>query len=321
MLNIIENGWGLDLIVWFQSWRTSLISLLFAPFNYLAREEVLLVLLPLVYWTVNKSFGRRLVFVTLLSTWTNLWLKNLWMRPRPFMVANSPVTPVFEYHSYGLPSGHTMLAATTAGYCAFEIRKRWFTTVSILFAFLMGLSRLVHGVHYLQDVVTGILLSFIIVIIFSRFERLTADWLKRQPIFLQLFLALFSGALFFIIYRFSPADQEEIQNCLSLAALGSGALAGSILEMKYTPFRTDGRFRQKLARIGVGFLGLAFLYIGLRFPAYALIAKFPDSSFLEGVLRVIRYLLLGFWVAWGAPLVFIKIGLASECDGDDPGAV
>ena len=41
----IEQGIGLDIILWFQSWRTDFISALFKPFDLMGTETFFLLLL------------------------------------------------------------------------------------------------------------------------------------------------------------------------------------------------------------------------------------------------------------------------------------
>ena len=310
----IENGWGLDAVLWFQSWRTPFISALFAPFNFLGTELGILLVLPLVYWCVNKSFGRRLVAVILLSSWVNLWFKNLWARPRPFMIEGGGVVPAFDYHdSYGLPSGHTMLASTALGYTALRWGKIRGYLVSLAVIFLMAVSRLVHGVHYPQDVISGFMLSVIILAVFSLIEKNAGSFFMKLPVSLQILTGLGAGLVMIIVFRLSPADQSGIADCSALGALAAGAALGIAFESRFVRFSSGGSFLKKTLRFLTGIAGLMVLYAGLRFPAYALLDYFKESTILEIVLKFIRYSALGLWVSWGAPLIFKKTGI----DGSD----
>jgi hypothetical protein len=53
----------------------------------------------------------------------------------------------------------------------------------------------------------------------------------------------------------------------------------------------------------VGAVGLVILWLGLR------MVLPRDATVLSQVLRYLRYAVTGFWVAYGAPWVFIKLGL------------
>lgn len=86
LLMDIENGIGLDVILWFQSWRTDLISALFKPFDLMGTETFYLLLLTLVYWVIHKHAGQRLVIFFLFSAWLNAFVKEIFKRPRPYQV-------------------------------------------------------------------------------------------------------------------------------------------------------------------------------------------------------------------------------------------
>lgn len=75
MFHSLETGIGYDVVLWFQNWRTDLISSLFMPFNYLINEMTFLLVLPLVYWCFHKNAGKRLMQTVLFSFLVNVWFK------------------------------------------------------------------------------------------------------------------------------------------------------------------------------------------------------------------------------------------------------
>jgi undecaprenyl-diphosphatase len=84
-------------------------------------------------------------------------LKDWFQRTRP-----APVGALIPAQVFSFPSGHAMVAAAFylfVGYLAWRLlRGRWrivCVTGLVLIAFLIGLSRLYLGVHYLTDVVAG----------------------------------------------------------------------------------------------------------------------------------------------------------------------
>lgn len=84
-------------------------------------------------------------------------LKDWFQRTRP-----APVGALISAQAFSFPSGHAMVAAAFylfVGYLAWRLlRGRWRIVCAaglVLIAFLIGLSRLYLGVHYLTDVVAG----------------------------------------------------------------------------------------------------------------------------------------------------------------------
>ena len=96
---------------------------------------------------------------------TNLILKNVIARPRPFFDQNSIY---YDYwvqagslskKGYSFPSGHaTSLAAFAMGlFLAFN--KKWSWSF-LLIPFLMGYTRIYFFAHYASDIVGGLLMGF-----------------------------------------------------------------------------------------------------------------------------------------------------------------
>lgn len=89
---------------------------------------------------------------------TNVTLKNLIARIRPYEVVEGLSILVSKPHDYSFPSGHTCasFAAATVYYKMFS--KKWGIPALILAA-LIAFSRLYVGVHYPTDVLAGLLIG------------------------------------------------------------------------------------------------------------------------------------------------------------------
>lgn len=86
---------------------------------------------------------------------TNVVLKHLVSRPRPWLDVAGLVPLVSEPDPNSFPSGHTCAAFAAALAWWRALPKRWMKAVGILMAVCMGLSRLYVGVHYPSDVLAG----------------------------------------------------------------------------------------------------------------------------------------------------------------------
>ncbi len=89
---------------------------------------------------------------------TNVILKPLVCRTRPWLVVEGLVALVAERDPHSFPSGHTCAAFAAA--CAWRpyLSKRWANT-ALVCAALMGFSRLYVGVHFPTDVLAGVLVG------------------------------------------------------------------------------------------------------------------------------------------------------------------
>ncbi|MDO4438268.1 MAG: phosphatase PAP2 family protein [Eubacteriales bacterium] len=89
---------------------------------------------------------------------TNLFLKNIVRRTRPYD-AYSFIVPLIEHPSdFSFPSGHTCasFAAAFVLYRAFPKKYSW---LFLLLAVLIAFSRLYLGVHYPSDVLAGFVIG------------------------------------------------------------------------------------------------------------------------------------------------------------------
>jgi hypothetical protein len=103
-------------------------------------------------------------------------------------------------------------------------------------------------------------------------------------------------------------DQAAIRLRATAGAVGVagtffGLVAGAILIFQRGGFDARGAWPKRALRFVVGMVGVMILWLGLTM-------AFPrDASFVSQILRYLRCALTGFWVAYLAPSLFIRLGL------------
>ncbi len=90
---------------------------------------------------------------------TNLTIKPLMGRLRPWVVMDGFVNLVAEHDPNSFPSGHSCSAFAFAAALCFTLPKRWMKVTALAMAVVMALSRLYVGVHFPSDVIAGSLIG------------------------------------------------------------------------------------------------------------------------------------------------------------------
>lgn len=321
MLEAAENGWGLALILWFQSWRTGPIEAAALVFHVIGSEATVVALLPFIYWCVDTRLGKRLAVFLLISGWINTTAKSALRRPRPYNVSPA-VDPVIRETTYGIPSGHAQNATVIGGLFANELHRRWIVGLAVAYAVFTDFSRMILGVHYPHDVLAGVAMGLAMLGLYAGLEPRIGGWVKDRGLWTQIGLVAAVTAALLLIHpltipvtspRWLP-ESIPIVELLSSPARAAGAFLGAgigmALESRYLHYDWKGAWKQRWVRLLVGFLGGVALYVGPRMLLINL-----EPALLTGL---VRFALLGFWLAYGAPWLFIKTGLAGQAVRRDP---
>lgn len=115
---------------------------------------------------------RRVGFAALLSLAgsfliTNLLLKNILARPRPFQEFESVALLIAEPVDYSFPSGHTS-ASFAAALVYYKMLPKPYGLLAVILAAMIAFSRLYLGAHYPTDVFGGFLAAAMISAIVCR---------------------------------------------------------------------------------------------------------------------------------------------------------
>lgn len=285
--------WGIKVVLWLQRFSPEL-DVPFKALTFTGNEGFFLLLLPLIYWSLDRRTGARLTILFLFSAYVNAVAKVLAGQPRPFEY-DPGVRQLVEAGGGGFPIGHTQGAVVVCGYLASQFRKPWLWVIAGLLMIFIPLSRVYLGVHFPTDLLGGYLLGTVLLLFYLSLEPIAEAWLIKKGILWQLGVAVILPAL--LILLFPGGEKFGITAAETLMGMG----VGFVLERRWIGFETDGIWWKIVLRFLLGGAVLFALWLGL-WAAFSCLEPEP-------LFRFIRYGLVGLWGGLGAPWAFERLRL------------
>ncbi|TFG25852.1 MAG: phosphatase PAP2 family protein [Promethearchaeota archaeon] len=289
-----------------------LVRTVFEIITNLGSDIAFIVIIAILYIIYDKRFAKNLGFNLLLSGYLNAFIKDIFQDPRP--PANRDPSEEYGYieTTYGFPSGHTQSAVTVWGYIAYEFKDKprpYIVPIILsILIFLISISRMIIGVHDLEDVIGGYIIGICFLIVFIYLEPLISPQINKLSLSMKLLIAIVVSVLLFTIavILFPTSGLELVKNAPPYADEGSfgsttgamlGLSVGYLLESEYVKYEpSELNKKQKCVNLIIGLIILVAIYFGL-----GLIVR-GNIYF-----RFIRYALVAFILTFLAPLIFTKI--------------
>jgi hypothetical protein len=225
----------------------------------------------------------------------NLWIKG-WIRecrpPHELWMENVDV--------FSFPSGHAQVGILLWWGFAYYLREKLIATVCLFIGLMIALSRPYLGVHYPQDITAGALLGLVTLTICILFEKKQYTPLKKYPLWGQTSILL----ILLVTYLLIINDPKHIGFLVTSACLGFWL--GCQFEEKYVQFKPSASPFLLLKQMLIGAFGLILLYPGLSW----VLREVPTHLALG--FHALQYFLLGFWISYGAPLIFLRFNYVTS---------
>jgi membrane-associated phospholipid phosphatase len=293
------HQWGVEVVLWLQQFSPQL-DLPFVVLTFFGGELFFLILIPALYWSMDRRTGARLAVLFLISAYANAVVKVLASQPRPFNFSPQ-VRKLVEAGGGGFPSGHTQNSVVFWGYLVAQYQRPWLWIVAVALMVLVPLSRMYLGVHFPTDLLGGYLLGAALLLLYLRFEPVVEGWLTGKGLRWHMGLAVAVPVILAFVYP--SGDKYGVSACGMLM----GMTVGFVLDRRWVAFSSDGAVWKRLLRFALGEAVLLVLWLGLK--------PLLSGHEPEALYRFLRYSLMGLWAGLGAPWVFVKLRLA---DGSIP---
>lgn len=150
------------ILLWIQGTLRGLLDPVFIAYTHLGDAGLLWIALCLVLLVFPRTRRAGLAGLTALLLGllcTNVVLKHLVGRARPWLTVEGLVPLIAEGDPNSFPSGHSCAAFAAASAWCRTLPRRWMKGVGLVLAALMALSRLYVGVHFPSDVLVGVLVG------------------------------------------------------------------------------------------------------------------------------------------------------------------
>jgi membrane-associated phospholipid phosphatase len=264
-----------------------------AFFTWMGNESFYMVFIPILYWCWDKKLAIYAGGAFLVGDFINVSLKNLYYNPRPnpnYLLDGIKELNIeyLPHKSPGFPSGHAQDSMVFWGALALYTRKRPVIIAAAAFILLISYSRLYLAVHYLGDVLSGLLFGALVL---AASMPVRAFLEKRYDDAWRTLALAFALMVPFVLFVINPGF--EVGKILGVI---SGFLAGVILEHEKIGFTARGSLAQSAVKIAIGFAGIVLFRYGLK-------AILPHGEAGD----YIRFWVLGIWITFLAPYVFALI--------------
>lgn len=282
--------------------------------------EGYLIIVALLYAAISKRLAVQAALVVLLSAVANHLLKVAIQNPRPFVVdgtfteqwAVSATRAAELATEYSTPSGHAMSAAAFYLFLTLNTRNTGMKPFLVLAFVLIGVSRPVLGVHYVEDIVIGWLLGAGIAALISRHQEGLWVWWHTRQLRTQLAAGVILSAIVWLLTLWLTGRTVSDLPTEFIGVLGflTGTLIATPMEKKHIDDTAAGTtIPAKVAR----FFLMAAVLVGSLLLLDTLFALADGTGAVgETLLRYLKYTGVALLSLLGTPWLFRRFNVRGQ---------
>lgn len=308
---VLQN---MDLLRSIEGIRNPVLDTFFELVTRFGEEMILIVVFCALFWCIDKRKAYVLGVVFFMSSLVVQGMKIVFRVPRPWVVDSTfqPVGgSVRMATGYAFPSGHTQNAAALWGSLGAQFKAKWFKIICFTMALLVGLSRLYLGVHFIEDVVVALAVTFIILAVAMKFVAREEICIKRELIISGVIVAIGIAVLIYaaVSYHGQLSESYQLRDSTRAAGAAIAFALGMFIERVYIQFSVKSKnigWHILKFVIGIG-VTLAIQEI-FRFIANTVRVGYEETLVIDSL----RYFAVVIWIMVCYPLIIKKFFAVKE---------
>ena len=289
--------------------RNPFLDTFFGLITMFGEETILIVIMCLLFWCVNKQMAYIMATVFFLSSLAVQGMKIIFRLDRPWVIDPNfqPVEgSVRAATGYTFPSGHTQNAAAILGSLGAQIKPYIFKIILFAVAILVAVSRVYLGVHFISDVIASLVITFGLLWLVMRFfpsESNHNTCRKRELIWPSIIagIAIIVLIIATVSYHTELSTSVQLRDAVRSAGGAIAFAIGMYIERVYIRFsiKTKYLWLQPIKLI-LGLVGLVVIQEGIRLVGTTL------------VVDTLRYFFMVFWLIVVYPLIIKRFFMVRE---------
>ena len=241
---------------------------------------IILFLIAIIYWSIDKKFGEYLLISLTGSRLVNGFVKISACVYRPW-VLDANIKPLEEAlpkaTGYSLPSGHAMSSTILFGGIALKDNvRKGLKILAVVCIVLICFSRCYVGVHTSLDIISGVILSLIVLVGVKKLFEKYGDNPNFDLMIAGIGILISIILIVYALTKSYPMDYDSAGklivepakmavDAIKNAGFSIGLLISWVIERRFIKFSSDGTIDAKIMRIIGGFIGFQFL-INVTYP-------------------------------------------------------
>ena len=226
----------IEILKYIQSFRNPILNIIFLLITMSTEIPVILIVVSILYWCVNKRYGQKLMFALATNIAVNTGVKEFVKAPRPIGTPGLKSMRVETATGYSFPSGQTQTGTTFWVSIISILKNKYMYIIGTIIFLGIGLSRLYLAVHWPIDVLFGWIFGIVVTILCNIIlNKVEAENNYKYFLYIVIPMTIWIFVVNSIGY-------------VKMFGLFTGFIVGYIIEKEYVNFNINVSIKSKIFR-------------------------------------------------------------------------